>query len=298
MRRYILCMLLVAFSCVANATKRALIIGIGDYPTVSGWAKINGDKDVPVVENMLLSNGFEPQNIAKLINHSATRAGITDALERLTAQVEEGDVVYIHFSGHGQQIKDIDGDEADELDEAWIPYDARAIYQEKVYEGENHILDDELYVWCYGIKKKIGERGNLIVVADACHSGDGWRSESDDDEEEEAVRGSFIPDLADASLVFLKKNNPTKKKAATKTQPVVDHIDWVFISACKAYQSNQEYQKAGSLTAAMAAMKGDLGSLSYDDLHKRLKRWMGDHLPRTQTPTLDRPANSNRTTLF
>ena len=46
---------------VTNATKRALVIGIGNYPTESGWAKINGDKDIPLVREILLTNGFSAQ---------------------------------------------------------------------------------------------------------------------------------------------------------------------------------------------------------------------------------------------
>ncbi len=296
MKRLFLSVLVVTMAIVnVAATKRALIIGIGDYPEVSGWAKINGDKDVPVVEDMLLCNGFGKHNIEELVNEQATREGIITAISHLTTQTQSGDIVYVHFSGHGQQITDIDGDEEDGLDEAWIPYDARAVYQERIYEGENHILDDELFVWFSDIKRKIGEQGNLIVVADACHSGDGSRGDND---EGECIRGSFISDLADASLIFVKKiMSGSKSEQRVQSIPQGD-IDWVFISACKDYQSNQEYKKAGSLTAAMAALKTELTILTYDELRLRLKSWMSAHLPRTQTPTMDKPSKTDKTTLW
>lgn len=295
MKKLIFLLLLFFAACSQAVTKRALVIGIGDYPEISGWAKINGDKDVPVVKNMLIANGFAEKNIDALINEQATHAGISNAIAHLTSKAQKGDVVYIHFSGHGQQVVDVDGDEDDGKDEAWIPYDARAVYQENVYEGENHILDDELFAWFSKIKEKIGKEGNLVVVADACHSGDGSRG--DEDGEEECIRGSFISDLADASLIFLKKIVEKKDNVSSST-PIKGEIDWIFISACKSYQSNQEYKKAGSLTAALASLKDRLTSLSYDDLRRELAKWMGSHLPRTQTPQMDKPNQVERKTLF
>ena len=47
----------------AQATKRALVIGVGAYPESSGWKAINGDKDIPVVTAMLKDNGFQSQDI-------------------------------------------------------------------------------------------------------------------------------------------------------------------------------------------------------------------------------------------
>ena len=125
--------------CVVNATKRALVIGIGNYPTESGWAKINGDKDIPLVREILLTNGFSAQNIVELANEEATCDGITKQIENLITKAQTGDVIYLHFSGHGQQVTDLNGDEEEGFDEAWIPIDAQFSFAKGKYEGENHI---------------------------------------------------------------------------------------------------------------------------------------------------------------
>ena len=39
-------------------TKRALVIGLGEQQD-KAWNKINGDKDVPLVQGMLKSAGFK-----------------------------------------------------------------------------------------------------------------------------------------------------------------------------------------------------------------------------------------------
>lgn len=129
---------------VSAQNKLALLIGIGQYPQESGWPTIHGDNDVTIIKDLLFDQDFKEENIFTLTNSTATKASITSTLEALRQKAKQGDIVYIHFSGHGQQVTDLDGDEDDHYDEAWIPYDARKKYEAGIYEGENHIIDDEL----------------------------------------------------------------------------------------------------------------------------------------------------------
>lgn len=170
--------------------KRALVIGIGDYPAGSGWREINGDRDE----------------------------------------------LYIHFSGHGQQVTDVSGDEPDGLDEALIPYDAAIEYGRNGYKGQNHILDDELGVWLEALRESVGPKGVIVVALDACHSGDATRGEED---EQEHVRGTSeifgMPGAARSDGGHIAA--PADGRKARKAD-----VDWVCMSACKSYQSNYEYK--------------------------------------------------------
>ena len=205
----------------ANAqNKRALVIGIGDYPEESGWCKIHGDNDISIVTEMLEENGFEQVQI--LSNKAATKKGIMDALDDLAKKATLGDVIYIHFSGHGQQITDLDGDEPDGYDEAWIPYDACKDYSAK-YKGQDHIVDDELFDFLNQLRAKVGDKGKIIVVSDACHSGSGSRGDEDD-----VVRG-----VQEKFEMPAERNVSSVKRETTA---------WLFVSACKAYQNNFEYR--------------------------------------------------------
>ena len=160
-------------------TKRALVIGIGKQKD-SAWNKINGDKDVPYVLEILNNANYE--QIITCVNEEATKAGIVSAFQTLTQSCQPNDIVYIHYSGHGQQMKDIGNDEADALDECWIPYDAYRKPSEK-YKGEKHLVDDEVNMLLTNIRNKIGAGGKMLVVVDACHSGDATRGQG------ETVRG-------------------------------------------------------------------------------------------------------------
>ena len=283
MKKFICIILLIAASYnLSHATKRALVIGIGNYPEASGWAKINGDKDLPIVRDMLLANGFQSKDIVELKNESATADAIRKALDALVGKAAKGDVIYIHFSGHGQQITDLHGDEEDGFDEAWIPIDAQFSYAKGKYEGENHIVDDQLNQWLSQLRSKVGATGKITVVADACHSGGGSRG--DEDESEYVVRGT--------SDAFIIPGNTKPFSGEVGT------IDWIFISACKSYQCNYEYKGTGSLTYALGQQMANLSSTPAQQIQRSIRSTIANIIPFTQTPVLEASVEGTQQSLF
>lgn len=202
-----------------GSTRHGLVIGLGEYQD-KAWSKIHGDRDVPIVKKMLSECGYT--EIVTLVNGQATKSGIEKAFSSLEQRCRKGDIVYIHYSGHGQQITDISGDEDDGWDEAWIPYDAMFAYSNS-YKGENHLVDDEIAIWMSKIKQKVGDTGKLLVVVDSCHSGDSLR---DDNGEEVFCRG------ATDDFIIPIKNKPNRS-AKTKE-------NWLTLTACRDYQVNCE----------------------------------------------------------
>jgi len=242
-------------------TKRALVIGIGEQADKS-WAKINGDKDVPYVQQMLQNVGYN--DVRTLVNKQATKAGIISAFKKLTSQCTVGDIVYIHFSGHGQLVTDVNGDEDDGWDEAWIPYDACLRYG-KDDRGEKHLIDDEINVLLSDIRSRIGDSGKLLVVVDACHSGDSSRGE-DIGETVRGVKDEFV----------IPGSHFGKTKKATER--------WLTLSACKDYQLNQEMKRpqVGKLTYALYTVS-EKGSVTMEAIQRFMQRNRGRY---SQTPIL------------
>ena len=159
-----------------NVEKRALIIAVGDYPKESGWMDISSLNDVPLIRGALVHQGFDLNNISLVTDGQATKKGILDAFDDFKSTVNKGDVVVIHYSGHGQQVEDKGRkDEVDGLDESLVPYDAQVRYKEGEYEGENHLTDDEMNDFLTDLRAKLGPEGNILVILDACHSGTGTR---------------------------------------------------------------------------------------------------------------------------
>ena len=259
-------------------TRRALVIGIGSYPAESGWKQINGDKDIPLVEEILMVNGFSTQNIVELKNEQATCAAICRELENLITQSQNGDYVYIHFSGHGQQITDLNGDEEDGYDESWIPYDAKQSYIKGSYEGQNHLIDDQLNHYLHSLRQRVGVEGKIIVIADACHSGGSSRADEDEDEEY-VIRGTL-----DNFVI------PNPKKGTPIT---LFPIQWTIISACTDKQSNQEYKGKGSLTYALYLQRTNFSKFTASRIIDEVEGCFISILPRKQTPVLELTAGND-----
>lgn len=267
----VIAMCLFTSLCVFGQTKHGLVIGLGQYQDKT-WGKVHGDKDVPLVRNMLEACGYN--DVATLVNKDATKAGIISAFDNLLKKCMKGDIVYIHFSGHGQQITDVNGDEDDGWDEAWIPYDAMYTYS-KSYKGENHLIDDEIAKWLNVIKRKIGTSGKILVVVDACHSGDSDRgSESED----EYVRG------ASDNFVIPLRGNP-KRSAKSKE-------DWLTISACRDFQNNCEHKTKdgafyGMLSYALCSELPKLKKLDNERFLSELQKFVNSSRKRgRQTVTI------------
>ncbi len=253
------CVFLMLLSTVILAAqeRRALLIGIGEYPPGSEWTLVHGDNDVRIIREFLLGQGLRGECIETITNEKATKKGILSALERLTKIAGKGDAVYIHFSGHGQQVTDLDGDEEDGFDEAWVPYDAWKKYVAGVYEGENHIIDDEINVCLKKLRAKVGAKGRITLVSDACHSGSGSRGLEDD----EYFRGT--------DEKFILPSRVARKSGRSNT------IEWLFIGACKSYQTNYELKAPdgkfyGCLSYVIASSEVDLSAVPYSDV---LTQW-------------------------
>ena len=274
--RLIIYLFLLLSLSVTSQTKRALVVGLGQQQD-KAWNKINGDKDVPIVHGMLKSAGFK--SVTTLVNQQATKAGIIGAFKRMAASCKQGDVVYIHYSGHGQQMTDVHNDETDGLDECWIPYDA---YRKacKTYHGEKHLTDDELNVYLNAIRDKIGAKGKLLVVIDACHSGDGTRGDED-----EVVRG--VEEVFEAVKSLIIGDNDKEKVINQKAKPLAER--WITLSACKSDQVNIEMKNpaVGKLTYAlwMELKNGD--KINNEEFIKRIRKFVNRNTSsRPQQPVL------------
>jgi len=141
--------------------KKALLIGI-DYDN-KPYALNGCLNDVNEIYKVSLSVFDE---IDVLLENSATKSAILSKFTKLVSEANKGDVIYFHYSGHGSQVPDDNGDELDRLDEVLIPYD---IDDEKFV---NVIRDDEL---ASIIDQNLKEGVNLTITLDCCNSGSGTR---------------------------------------------------------------------------------------------------------------------------
>ncbi|MFH0725894.1 MAG: caspase family protein [Pseudomonadota bacterium] len=143
---------------------KALLVGVNRYK-LPGSDLQGCVNDVTNVRDILLKYfGFSVKQIRVLADGRATRKAIFDRLDWLVKDAKSGDRLLFHFSGHGSQIRDRDGDELkDHLDEILCPHDMD-------WEG-TYIVDDDLKK----IFSTLPAGVRLEVLLDACHSGTGTR---------------------------------------------------------------------------------------------------------------------------
>jgi hypothetical protein len=88
-----------------------------------------------------------------------TKQNILRAMHWLVKDARPNDSLFFHYSGHGGQTKDLDGDEPDGYDEVIYPVDFRQT---------GHITDDEMHRIMV-MPLQAGVR--LTAIFDSCHSG-------------------------------------------------------------------------------------------------------------------------------
>lgn len=268
--------LLMGVQSMNAETKRALLVGVSDYGNTmedpNKWANISGANDIVLLSPLFTEHGY---TVTRLVDYQATHAGITNALAELAKESKKGDTVYIHFSMHGQPFEDLNGDEEDGWDEALIPVDAEMLYAEGVYEGKNHLLDDELEVYFNDIRSKIGSEGQLVVVLDACHSGTGVRGDN------EHIRGTREGFTRSGKDYMPDRTNETNDYFTISTTNGQSPI--TVLEACRSYQVNREVRDVetntwyGSLSYYIAQSMKDNKIVGSDEWIETIKTGMANN---------------------
>lgn len=139
------------------ALEHALLVGVGNYENPS--ANLVGiDLDLAMAQQIAQHLGVKKAQIKILQDDKATVEAMRKHLQWLAKNTKPSDRIMIYFSGHGSQVADENGDEADGFDET-------------LYLHNGHLIDDEFATLLNQIPSQ-----NIVVMIDACHSGTGTKS--------------------------------------------------------------------------------------------------------------------------
>jgi caspase domain-containing protein/uncharacterized protein DUF4384 len=157
---FIAFLLLLPLTSTGYAVDRALIVGVEKYrdPRVPGTPGCEADARAM---EQLIKSVYRFTEVKVLINEEATASSIELWFRSwLIAGTRPVDRVFFFYAGHGSQISDDNGDEADGKDETLAPYDVDPM------SGANVIRDDL-------IDEMIGTLSGrrAVLVFDSCHSG-------------------------------------------------------------------------------------------------------------------------------
>lgn len=150
-----------------NEVKLALLIGC-EY--ISTGNRLPGcHADVVNVRNLLISQfKYQPENITIVADERLlspmlpTRENIIAALGKFVSDITEKKATHavLYYSGHGTQVDDMNGDEADMMDEAIVPLD---------FARSGMLIDDDLNALL--VSKLPPTLKQLTACFDSCNSG-------------------------------------------------------------------------------------------------------------------------------
>jgi hypothetical protein len=281
----------------------ALLIGIDYYLPNPLFTSLQGAvRDIDKVADYLdKALKIPPEKIARLTsplpdNNSLgdvrsarkeippTYQNIVNAFHSITESAKTGDLVYIHYSGHGGRAKTIYPDlkGAGQFDESLVPMDAG---------NDSYYLRD---VEMTTLLKRMTDKGLIVtVVFDSCHSGGATRG----DGEIRGARDGQVDtndrpqDSTVATRAELAQNWLLQTQNSWKDSWLPNQRDYVFLGACRpteyAYEAafGTGKERNGALTYWMLDTLNSNPDLTYQALYERVKGQIQSKFP-DQLPML------------
>lgn len=268
--------------------KRALLIGINKYliPGSDLRGCVNDVRDLSAA--LVEFGGFKKSDVTTLVDTAATKAVMSGAIKSLIKASKKGDVVLLHYSGHGSHVPDDaeKKDEADGRDEILCPTDLN---------WDDPMRDDWLRdTFDNGLRDGV----QFTVIMDCCHSGTITRAIQPPDVK---VKERFLPspwDIAAAetgrsrSMRNVSSTLRRSRRNAREANDIVNaDMPEVLITGCRDTQTsadafiNNRYN--GALTYGLVeAIRATQGRLTYRELHDRastiIKRKRFEQVPQLE----------------
>jgi hypothetical protein len=270
---------------VKRAARRALCIGINDYPY--DGSDLNGCvNDARAWAELLIGKyGFAATDVKVILDQEATAKNMLDALKDLLAGAQKGDTIVFTNSSHGSYVIDTDGDES-KFDEILCPYDI----------ADNHIVDDDLRNLIADVKDGV----NLTVILDNCFSGTATRAAPDMPTPDNRRRRFLSPALRGLPILANPFKQQALSKAISKGKYPESKMREVLLTGCsdKEYSYDAYFDGVyhGAMTYyAMQAIKEASYNLTYAQLHARIRNLIEDY---PQTPQLEGNTTNKKKQIF
>lgn len=258
-----------AFGAAPTGRRRAVCIGIDDYPTAPLSGCVN---DATLWRDTLAGLGFDARLIT---NGEASRLGMLAALGELVGSSRPGDSLVFQYAGHGTQVDDVSGDETDDgLDEALVPFD---------YQDGQFLIDDDIGE----VLDDLPDGVSLTCFMDCCNSGTNTRAflGTRDNRPDAGERVRFLK----VPQAIMRKHIANRKGApAGSPQNPFEKKPEVLFAACRPDQTAKESGGHGYFTlAATGLLKNSAGKVTNREFHSVIGERFEDPPPYAQNPALD-----------
>lgn len=143
---------------IVSEEGKAYIFTIAVSSSIDNKAKLNSARNDVDTLLSFFENSKTDWEITSLNDSYADYSNVTATLDNFEKNIEKGSILIIYFSGYGEYIDDINGDESDGHDETLHLYDRK-------------ISDDDISYYLDKISRKMGPEGEIVLIVDACFSG-------------------------------------------------------------------------------------------------------------------------------
>jgi Caspase domain/Domain of unknown function (DUF4384)/Bacterial SH3 domain len=258
-----------------RSNRHALIITVSEYGDAQIPALPGVKHDRQSATQMAQAMQVPASNIKYLADKEATGDAIRKALQELNDQVQNGDRVYVHFSGHGTRYRD---PSAEGCVEALLAHDGGI---------KGTITNKEMSSLLKPITSKTDK---LFVMYDACHSGGVITANSiirsrgiTNDADEGTLRPKFSNITEDCGRpVNVKTRNLVVEQVATGALPQ----DVIHVSASRHDEiSFDDSNKGGLATSFMrdcllrdAKDLDGSGAISMDEIRQCAQQKINDRM--------------------
>lgn len=228
-----------------NGRHKSLLIGINYTGTRAALKGCHNDANN--MKRLLLSNGFPDDGSHMLLltdersrgsEYQPTASTVLKAFRWFLKDVQKGDVLFFHFSGHGGQVPDKAGMESDGYNETLVPLD---------YDRAGQISDDVLWG---SLVYPLPEGVRLTALMDMCHSGTG--------------------------LDLPYDYNVDTRRWSTDVNPAHSKGDVVLFSGCEDAQTSADvqsgFQAGGAMTMAFTKAYRQCPMATYHEFLRVVKQ--------------------------
>jgi hypothetical protein len=175
-----------------------------------------------------------------------TVQNIINSFGWLISNVKVGDSLFFHYSGHGTQIRDRDGDEKDRLDESIVPLD---------FMTKGIITDDIIFSL---LVLRVPKGVNLFCILDCCNSGTGM----------------------DLKYTYLNIGNRDTLDMVGRRNNILGNV--VMLSGCRDNQTSadtyeinfytKQLQQQGALTYGFLEIINKFPTINYANFIKEIRK--------------------------
>jgi len=269
--------------------------------------------DVINIKKLLMANGFPdiPEAMTVLTDEpnskmKPTRKTIIQAIGWLVKDLQPGDHLFLHYSGHGGLKEDPTGKEETGYDQTILPCD---------YATAGEIIDNDLYDM---VVKPLKKGVQLIALFDSCHSGtvldlpftyrsNGEYKTGSDANVNPFDKASLGKAFMKAGVAFMKGDKEAFKSFGTSVfegakcslmmkenkvdEANISPADVIQMAGCQDDQTSADTSIAGSATGAMsyalvsAVTKHGNGNLTLIELLHAVRKCM-EEKQFTQVPQI------------